>query len=248
MSFQTEIPFDVIIQAFEWMKRKRRAGLAKTGIFTDVELDFLVKITYDITDKDFEYLIAILLEANGFETRVHGGRMDAWIDIIAKKQDTTFAIQCKQWAKARITLKDAGIYYASIFEKRKQYPEFIFSYITTSFIPKDVEEYFRDHGIEGLISNQKIVKECKRLGYFTEAGWKKLIGAIRDRRLKDLFESAQIPLFRDMQDVRKKLITSRLRELKNHLPSVLRLKKSKILAENQMHQQFYKQFFAYWDL
>ena len=58
------------------MKRKRRAGLAKTGIFTDAELDFLVKMTYDLTDKDFEYLVGILLEKDGFETHINGGRQD----------------------------------------------------------------------------------------------------------------------------------------------------------------------------
>lgn len=58
------------------MRRKRYSGLAKTGIFTDAELDFLVKITYDLTDKDFEYLVAILLEKDDFETRVNGGRQD----------------------------------------------------------------------------------------------------------------------------------------------------------------------------
>ena len=58
------------------MRRKRYSGLEKTGIFTDAELDFLVKITYDLTDKDFEYLVAILLEKDDFETRVNGGRQD----------------------------------------------------------------------------------------------------------------------------------------------------------------------------
>lgn len=73
---QISIPFEEIIQVFDGMKRKRRSGLKATGIFTDPELDFLVKITYDLTDKDFEYLIAILLEEDGFETSVNGGRDD----------------------------------------------------------------------------------------------------------------------------------------------------------------------------
>ncbi len=42
----------------------------KTNIFYDTEMDFLVKLTYDLTDKDFEYFVAILLEADGYNTKV----------------------------------------------------------------------------------------------------------------------------------------------------------------------------------
>lgn len=55
------------------MRRNRRSGLKKTGIFSDTELDFLVRITYDLTDKDFEYFIALILESDGFETSINGG-------------------------------------------------------------------------------------------------------------------------------------------------------------------------------
>lgn len=248
MNYQMEIPFEEIIQVFEWMRRKRYSGLAKTGIFTDAELDFLVKITYDLTDKDFEYLVAILLEKDDFETRVNGGRQDKWVDIIAKKSGKTFAIQCKQWSKARITLKDAGAYYASIFEKMKSQSDFIFAYVTTSYIPPNVEEYFMEHGIAGMISNKKIVEECKRLWYFTQKWWETLIVEIRDRRLRDLLIRSQVPLFEGDKDLRRQLALMRLKELKNHLPYELRLKKSRILSENSNHQAFYKKFFAHWDL
>ena len=176
---QLSIPFDEIIDIFEWMRRNRRSGLKKTGIFSDKELDFLVRITYDLTDKDFEYFIALILESDGFETSINGGWNDRGVDIIAKKDDTTFAIQCKQWSKARITLKDAGMYYASIYENMKKSHGRIFAYVTTSYIPEDVKEYFQMHGIYGIISNLKIIKESRKLGFFSEEGWKNMISKMR---------------------------------------------------------------------
>lgn len=35
-------------------------------------MEFLLKITYDLTDKDFEYFVAILLEKDGYKTTVQG--------------------------------------------------------------------------------------------------------------------------------------------------------------------------------
>ena len=45
----------------------------------------------------------------------------------------------------------------------KAHKDFIFAYVTTSFIPKDVEAYFLEHGITGMISNRKILQECRKL-------------------------------------------------------------------------------------
>ena len=33
-------------------------------------MDFLIKITYELTDKDFEYFVAILLERDGYDAVV----------------------------------------------------------------------------------------------------------------------------------------------------------------------------------
>ncbi len=60
--------------------------------------------------------------------------------------------------------------------------------------------------------------------------------------------NSQVSIFEIEKDVRRQLAMRRLREIKNHLPYELRFKKSKILSENIQHQNFYKNFFAYWDL
>ena len=245
---QLSIPFDEIIDIFEWIRRNRRSGLKKTGIFSDKELDFLVRITYDLTDKDFEYFIALILESDGFETSINGGWNDRGVDIIAKKDDTTFAIQCKQWSKARITLKDAGMYYASIYENMKKSHGRIFAYVTTSYIPEDVKEYFQMHGIYGIISNLKIIKESRKLGFFSEEGWKNMIIKIRERRIKDLQNSAQFRIGVGYTELKQELRIKRLQELKHHLPLAIRRKKSNISLHNTRHQQFYQHFFQYWEV
>lgn len=59
------IPFDEAIWRIDIAKEERRNELLlKTHYFQDKpeELEFLLKITYDITDKDFEYLCKYILE------------------------------------------------------------------------------------------------------------------------------------------------------------------------------------------
>jgi hypothetical protein len=62
---QTVIPFDEAIWRIDGIKAKRREALLnETNYFqyNPTKLDFLLKITYDITDKDFEYLCKYILQ------------------------------------------------------------------------------------------------------------------------------------------------------------------------------------------
>lgn len=50
----------------------------------------------------------------------------------------------------------------------KKYPDKIFAYVTTSYVLPEAEKFLLDHGVSGIISNKKLITECKKLGYFSE--------------------------------------------------------------------------------
>ncbi len=243
---QTQIPFGEIINALNGLKRTRRAWLMKTWAFSDAEMNFLIKITYDLTDKDFEYFVAILLEADWYITKVQGGFNDGWVDIIATKDWHTLAIQCKQWSKAHVTKKDAGTFLGSVDTEKQKHPDKIFAYVTTSYVLPEAETFLINHGIEWVISNLKLVRESKKLWFFTEEWWKKLILNIRQRRFKDLSKKSQLSFESWYENLKKELRSARLSELRHHLPRDIRNKKS-IISPIQ-HWSFLVSFFQYWDL
>jgi hypothetical protein len=63
---QLQIPFSNIIEILENNKQKRFKLLKSRSGFNESQILFLIKITYDLTDKDFEYLVAYLLEKEGY--------------------------------------------------------------------------------------------------------------------------------------------------------------------------------------
>ena len=243
---QEPIPFEEVIEALSWLKKMRRTWLAKTKIFSDREMDFLVKLTYDLTDKDFEYFVAILLEWDGYSTKVQWWLNDGGVDILAMKDGKILAIQCKQWSKAHITKKDAGAFLGSVDTEKQRNPDRIFAYVTTSYVVPDAEIFLQNQGIQWIISNKKLVWECRKLWYFTERWWERLILEIRQRRLKDLSKKSQLSLDSGYEALKKELRSARLSELKHHLPRDIRYKKSTISPIQ--HWVFLASFFQYWNL
>lgn len=59
---QTQLTFDTVIETLDKLKKARKIGLEKTRKFNPQEVEFLLKVTYDLTDKDFEYFVAYILE------------------------------------------------------------------------------------------------------------------------------------------------------------------------------------------
>ncbi|MFO3798054.1 MAG: restriction endonuclease, partial [Anaerolineales bacterium] len=57
----------------------------------------------------FEHYIAALLESQGFQAKVTRGSGDSGVDIVAKKSDVVYAIQCKRSASnvSRRAVSDA---------------------------------------------------------------------------------------------------------------------------------------------
>lgn len=127
------------------IKRKKFLKDTKKTYFSDKQtsLDNLIKLTYDITDKDFEYFYAHILEKQGHTNVVVNWWMnDWWVDIEAHKDGRLYFIQCKQWANEYIDIKKAGEYYATIWERKKQNPDAIFCYVTTSYLHHKVIDFF----------------------------------------------------------------------------------------------------------
>ena len=65
-------------------------------------------------------------------------------------------------------------------------PDKVFAYVTTSYVIPEAEKFLIDHGIAGIISNKKLIAECRKLGYFSDLGWRNLIQDIQHKRLLDL--------------------------------------------------------------
>lgn len=83
---QVQIPYDEAMWIVEGSKQKREEELIReTKYFRDhdSERDFLLRITFDITDKDFEYFCEyVMKEYFGLkEYRVTGGYNDKGQDI-----------------------------------------------------------------------------------------------------------------------------------------------------------------------
>ncbi|MBC7503659.1 restriction endonuclease [Candidatus Gracilibacteria bacterium] len=243
---QTQIQFDEIIAILGSLKQERAKGLKKTGVFSEQEIEFLIKLTYDLTDKDFEYFVAILLERDGYKTQVQGGFNDHGIDILATKDGKTFAIQCKQWSKGYITMGNVGEYYGKIYAEKEKNLDKIFAYVTTSYIQPEAENFLINHGIQGPISNLKLVRESKKLGYFSEEGWKGVIIEIRRRRFEEMRKNPQLTFETGYEKLKFELRTARLNEFKHHLPRNIRYKKS--IINLIRHKEFLNNFFQYWDL
>ena len=244
---QTQIQFDEMLEEIDLLKAKRKKWLLGTAYFKN-KLDYvelLLRITYELTDKDFEYFVAYLLQHAWFtEIDVQGGREDQGADIIAKKKNQKYLIQCKQWASRYITLKQAGEFYGIIYPLKKQNPDASIAYVTTSYINEEVQDFFHVHGIKGVFSNDDLsngylVKVCWELWLFTEEWWSKLIQYIQQQRILKLRKELQksLPLQSELQ----KLQTQRVIELRNHLsPS-----KHKMFI-NPASIDYASRFFQYW--
>lgn len=241
---QTQIQFLELIEQIEALKHKRKEWLLKTGFYQDKPdyVECLLKITYDLTDKDFEYFVAYMLKNEWYTSiNVQWGYDDGGSDIVAMKNWQEYLIQCKQWASPYITMKRAWEFYGTIYPLKKKHPKATIAYVTTSYMNEEVLDFFHDHYINGTISNGKLLDSCKELGLFTENGWKKMIQYIKQQRILKLRNELQksIPIESEL----KKLQNQRIFELRNHLKPSMQNK-----YINLAKVDFSWSFFQYWDL
>ncbi len=241
---QTQIQFNELIKEIDFLKQKRKEWLLKTGFYQNKPeyLEFLLKITYDLTDKDFEYFVAYILKSKWYTSiNIQWGYDDGGADLIAKKNGQEFLIQCKQWASPYITMKRAWEFYGTIYPIKNRYPNSGILYITTSFINEEVQEFFLDHQIDATISSWKLLDSCLELGLFTSDWWEKLIQFIQQQRILKLRKELQ--KFLPVESELHKLQIQRMIELRNHLsPS-----RHKIFI-NPASIDYSAKFFQYWNL
>ncbi len=239
-----QLQFQEMLDEIDSLKIKRREWLQKTSYFRNQPhyLELLLRITYELTDKDFEYFVAYILKNDGFTNiSVQGWYDDGGADVIAEKNWKTFLIQCKQWASSYITLKRAGEFYGTIYPLKKKNPDSVIAYVTTSYIDDDVLDFFHIHWIDWTISNGKLLDSCRELWLLTEEWWGRLIRYIKQERILKLRKEFQSSL--PMESVLNKLQRQRVFELRNHL----RPSRHKAYI-NTSSIDYSMKFFQYWDL
>jgi hypothetical protein len=184
---QVQIPYDEAMWIVEGSKKKREEELIReTKYFRDhdAERDFLLRITFDITDKDFEYFCEyVLKEYFGLEEyRVTGGYNDKGQDITWKdEKGKLYSIQCKQWATLKVTPAHIGEYLGQTYEIRRDNPDTKFVYVTTGFLTKRSRAFLSENNVE-YIHNVKLVRIAKKLGLMKEEKWNKLVRDIENAR------------------------------------------------------------------
>lgn len=240
---QTVIPFDEAIWRIDGIKAQRKEMLQNETIYfrdKPKELDFLLKITYDITDKDFEYLCKYILEK--WE---HYSKLQVLKDDYARGEDIEgyddkclpCSIQCKQWSDLNIDIKKVGEYFAQTFEIREKNPKKSFTYITTSYINESAQRFLKKYGIR-YIHNTELVKICKKIGLLDEVKWSEFISNLKNDRLMKLRDSINQSQFDNLKE-------ARLHELTHHLPKYMHPEK---IIISWSHIKKDHPFFQYWDL
>ncbi len=238
---QLQIPFSDILEILEKNKQKRYKLLNWKSGFTELQIFFLLKITYDLTDKDFEYLVAYLLEKEWYSVSTFG-KYHKWIDVEARRNGKILNIQCKQFAKAYITDKQAWAFCGQISKMLKSANKNeSFYYLTTSYITPDAREVFARDGIK-IISNKELLEKCQKRWLFAEEGWKELITYIRKKRVDELIKNRKLGIS-NYEEIKKSLRTQRINEFKHHFPITVR--GSEWFNAYLWNQWFLNSFFQY---
>ena len=119
-------------------------------------------------------------------------------------------------AREYVDIKKAWEYYATIWERKKQNPDAIFYYVTTSYLHYKVIDFFKEHGIK-YMDNIPLIKLCEKLRVFDTEKWKSIRLSIYQKRIKKLssewYKNAEEVLRQDC-----------LRKFRNHLSENIRYK------------------------
>lgn len=211
-------------------EKSKRYFAAKENQLT---LDNLIKLTYDITDKDFEYFYAELLEQQWYnKVKVIGWYDDKWVDVRAYKDGIWHFIQCKQWSSLDLSLEQAWVFYTKMHAKIKQYPRAKFSIVTTSYFDAWAKEFLLDHSIE-CIDNIWLMKLCDSFNIFgSEEKWQEIRMTIYRKRLEKM---------RDEINPKQKLKDELKEEIIHHLPENMRLKR--LSFSSQKSKSYVSEFF-----
>ncbi len=215
---KNQTSLDLWVQLEEQKEKTRRFHKEKNTRFyhNQLSLEDLLKITYDITDKDFEYFYKALLEKEWYKAEVVWWYPDHWVDVKAIKDGVWYFIQCKQWWSDSIDEKQIWEYYGSIFHLMKEYPRVKFRYVTTSYLTRQAIEFCNGNDID-WIDNIKLMILCKKYSIFEWNNWIEIRKNIYRNRLEDMRKKW-------IQNVTEELKRRAIEEYRSHLGYKLRNK------------------------
>ena len=113
---------------------------------------------------EFEDYIADLYNSLGYKTEVVGGSYNGNIDVIAKKDNITYFIQCRKFITAKVALSDAQDFHRALADHLFGAKGII---ITTDVFASEAEQFVRNKPIElidgnGLAGLIKLSQENKK--------------------------------------------------------------------------------------
>lgn len=147
-----ELFFEAGSPEIEEAKARRKAKLFKYVDQDESKIDFLLKISYDLTPLGFDYFIAYFLERHyGYTMFVTDGYGDGGIDIKGAKDAEDgareyIAVQCKRWNVYSINELEMAAFYGRIADivhtcRCKPY------YATTNYLTQNAKTFANEHGI-----------------------------------------------------------------------------------------------------
>lgn len=102
MFLQYVVPFLCVIGAIvSFIQRKKRVALVST-VTASRSADAL----NDMTWQEFELLVGEAFRLQGYQVAEHGGAApDGGVDLLARKGNETFLVQCKQWRAMKVSVE-----------------------------------------------------------------------------------------------------------------------------------------------
>lgn len=105
--------------------------------------------------KEFEYYIADLLTKNGFITRVTGGhgKPDGGVDIIARREDRHYLVQCKKFIDADVSVRHLREFYG-VGADLKYAKDVKLMFVSTTYFTKAAKDFAKQKDIELIDADQ----------------------------------------------------------------------------------------------
>lgn len=213
---QTSLDLWVQLEVQREKRRKFHNDKKTKFYYNQLSLENLLKMTYDITDKDFEYFIKNLLEKEWYKAEVTWGYPDEWVDVKAFQNGVWHFIQCKQWWSDMISEREIWEYYWGIFHLMKEFPRVKFQYITTSYLSTRAIEFCDEHNITWM-DNKWLMELCIKHRIFDGDNWTEIRKNIYRNRLEDMRK-------RWIQNVKDELKKRGIEEYRSHISYKLRNK------------------------
>ena len=143
----------VVVFYFLIKKRKKHRGQAY------LDNDNLLRSSFrGMKGNDFENFVADVYSKLGYQTEKVGGSGDGGIDIIAKKDNKKYIIQCKDWNSNKANPDDVSRLHSAVY--REQVDKGIFVAVS-GFTTQAMAEFDKESKME-LVDGQGIIDLYKK--------------------------------------------------------------------------------------